>query len=191
MIRGNHDKVVSGVTDGEEFNPLARAAARWTRDNLHPDNLRWLRELPQGPLRAQDDPDLVICHGSPVDEETYILDHHAAHSAFDTVSFRLCLFGHTHYPLTIADGDGDLMVQIPSGVEGGTVGLDETERHLINPGSVGQPRDGNFRSSYLILDTDASAAEFIRVSYPVDLAMAKIAEAGLPAPLALRLSRGV
>ena len=191
VIRGNHDKVVSGVTDGADFNPLALAAARWTQDNIRPDNLTWLHELPQGPRQAPDDPDLVLCHGSPVDEETYILDHEAAHAAFDLVAFRFCLFGHTHYPLTIAKGNAELLVEVPSGDEGGTVRLQSGERYLINPGSIGQPRDGNFRPCYLILDTDEPAAEFYRVSYAVDAAMAKITDAGLPAPLALRLSRGV
>jgi diadenosine tetraphosphatase ApaH/serine/threonine PP2A family protein phosphatase len=133
----------------------------------------------------------VICHGSPVNEETYILDHEAADEAFENVVFRFCLFGHTHYPLTIGRGNGDLVVEVPSGEEGGTVALDEDERYLINPGSIGQPRDGNFRPCYLILDTEIPAAEFFRVDYAVDAAMAKIADAGLPAPLALRLSRGV
>jgi diadenosine tetraphosphatase ApaH/serine/threonine PP2A family protein phosphatase len=191
LVRGNHDKVVCGVTDGAQFNPLALAAARWTMDNIRPDNLSWLRELPQGPQRVQGEPDVVLCHGSPVDEETYILDHEAAHDAFEQVAFRFCLFGHTHYPLTIAVGDGDLLVEVPSGEEGGTVALHESERYLINPGSIGQPRDGNYRPCYLILDTDKPAAEFYRVTYAVDEAMAKITEAGLPAPLALRLSRGV
>jgi diadenosine tetraphosphatase ApaH/serine/threonine PP2A family protein phosphatase len=191
VIRGNHDKVVSGVTDGAGFNPLALAAAMWSRDNIRPENLSWLQELPPGPRQAPDYGDLVLCHGSPVDEETYILDHETAHAAFDGVTFRFCLFGHTHYPLTIGSSNGDLLVEVPSGEEGGTVRLQESERYLINPGSIGQPRDGNFRPCYLILDTDAPAAEFYRVSYAVEATMAKITEAGLPAPLALRLSRGV
>ncbi len=191
IIRGNHDKVVSGVTDGMHFNALALAAARWTQQNLRTDNLSWLRGLPQGPQRAPDHLDLVLCHGSPVDEETYILDHESALAAFEEMDFRFCLFGHTHYPMTIAVGEGDLQVEVPSGEEGGTVRLRAGERYLINPGSIGQPRDGNPRACYLILDTEEPAAEFYRVSYAMDKTMAKIIDAGLPAPLALRLARGV
>jgi diadenosine tetraphosphatase ApaH/serine/threonine PP2A family protein phosphatase len=190
VIRGNHDKVVSGVTEGEDFNPLALAAARWTRLQLSPGNRRWLAELPQGPQEARDEPDLLLCHGSPVDEEIYILDRAEAMSAFQE-TFRFCLFGHTHYPLVISEGNGELWMHVTEGVEGGLVELETGSRYLINPGSIGQPRDGNPRASYLILDTSEPAAEFSRVEYPVELAMAKITEAGLPAPLALRLARGV
>lgn len=190
VIRGNHDKVVAGITDGTEFNPLALAAARWTQQTLRPDNLQWLEALEAGPVAAPDEPEVVLCHGSPVDEEIYIFDHQEASAAFEGAAFVFCLFGHTHYPMVISMTEDDLTVETPPGLEGSPVRL-KGNRHLINPGSVGQPRDGNFRPSYLVLDTESGVAEFRRVTYPVEQAMAKIAEAGLPAPLALRLSRGV
>ena len=190
VIRGNHDKVVAGITDGEGFNPLALAAARWTQGQLRVDNRAWLEALDAGPIATPGEPEVVLCHGSPIDEETYIFDHQEAREAFEGVAFGFCLFGHTHYPMVISLQGEDMDVETPGGLEGESVRL-EGERHLINPGSVGQPRDGNFRPSYLVLDTGAGVAEFRRVTYPVEQAMAKIAEAGLPAPLALRLSRGV
>ncbi len=191
IIRGNHDKVVSGVTDGSAFNPLALAAALWTREVIRPENRRWLEDLPAGPLRAEDDEELILCHGSPLDEEAYILGVEDAEAAFEGVSFRFCLFGHTHYPLVIGTRDDQIFVHGHGDPDGGTLPLEEGTRYLVNPGSIGQPRDGNPRASYLILDTDAPAATYHRVEYPVEDAMAKITDAGLPAPLALRLTRGI
>ena len=191
MVRGNHDKVVVGITDGEYFNPLALAAARWTRSVLSEADRRWLEEMPQGPVRAVADPEVVLSHGSPLDEEAYILGQEDALVTFEVGEFQRCLFGHTHYPMVIGARNGGLQIWQPPSVEGGEVPLREGRRYLINPGSVGQPRDGNPRASYVILDAQRDRVEFHRVSYEVETTMAKIIEAGLPAPLASRLPRGV
>ena len=191
LVRGNHDKVVSGVSDGAYFNPLAFASAVWTQEKIRDDNRQWLKDLPQGPLEAEEDPAVVLSHGSPVDEEDYILGREDAILTFQEAPFGRCLFGHTHYPVVIGLTNGKLEIQTPPGTEGGEVALEADRRYLINPGSIGQPRDGNPRASYIILDTEADRVEFYRVPYPVEMAMAKIVEAGLPAPLAARLSRGI
>jgi diadenosine tetraphosphatase ApaH/serine/threonine PP2A family protein phosphatase len=190
VIRGNHDKVVSGITDGSYFNPLALASAQWTREVIRPDNRRWLEELPQGPVPASADPDVLLSHGSPIDEEAYILGLEDAWDTFLRTSFGVCLFGHTHYPMVIGHGEPTLDIIAPPSPEGGAVELSPSGRYLVNPGSIGQPRDGNPRASYIILDTGAHRVEFFRVSYPVEETMAKIMEAGLPSPLAARLARG-
>ena len=171
IIRGNHDKVVSGVTDGEEFNSMALASARWTRTVIRDDNRQWLEDLPQGPQAASTDPGVLLSHGSPLDEEAYILGIDDAWMAFQQSSFRCCLFGHTHYPVVIELRDDDLDILLP-GREGGTIRMDASRRYLVNPGSIGQPRDGNPRASYLILDSEGGRLEFHRVTYPVEETMA-------------------
>jgi diadenosine tetraphosphatase ApaH/serine/threonine PP2A family protein phosphatase len=191
VIRGNHDKFVAGLNEGEGFNPLALASGRWTREVLRPDLRDWLAGLPQGPCRAPGEPRLFLSHGSPLDEEAYVLGIDDALSNFEGVEFLWCLFGHTHYPVAIGEHDDGVEVRRPPTPSGGEVPLTYGRRYLINPGAIGQPRDGNPRASYLILDTETSVAEFRRVPYRVELAMAKIIEAGLPAPLAARLPRGV
>jgi len=191
IVRGNHDKVVAGITTGEHFNPLAQASALWTREVLDADHREWLRGLPEGPCSPEGEPLLVLSHGAPFDEEAYILGHEDALLAFELGGFRLCLFGHTHYPMVIGLHAGELEAVGPPTVDGGVVLLREGRRHLVNPGSIGQPRDGNPRACYAILDTGTGQVEYRRVAYPVEGAMARIIEAGLPAPLAARLPRGI
>ena len=191
IIRGNHDKFVSGLTEGEGFNPLALESGHWTRGVLRADLREWLAALPEGPRAAPAEPGLLLSHGSPLDEEAYVLGIDDAVSNFEGTAFRWCLFGHTHYPVVIGEHEDGVEVLRPPAPGGGSVALAPGRRYLINPGAIGQPRDGNPRAAYLILDTTDSLVEFHRVSYRVDLAMAKIIEAGLPAPLAARLPRGV
>ncbi|MGD8376362.1 MAG: metallophosphoesterase family protein [Acidobacteriota bacterium] len=191
IVRGNHDKVVAGITDGEHFNPLARESALWTREVLEADHREWLRCLPEGPCCPEGEPTVLLSHGAPFDEEAYILGHEDALLAFELGGFRLCLFGHTHYPMVIGFQGEDLEAVGPPTVDGGVVPLVNGRRHLINPGSIGQPRDGNPRACYAILDTGSGQVEYRRVAYAVESAMARIIEAGLPAPLAARLPRGI
>ena len=191
IVRGNHDKVVSGISSGEFFNPLAFASATWTRCVIRDENRQWLEDLPQGPLEAVEDPQVVLSHGSPVDEEEYILGREDARLTFEHSQFGRCLFGHTHYPVVIGLLNEGLDIVSPPSPEGGDVELLADRRYLINPGSIGQPRDGNPWASYVILDTTADRVEFYRVPYRVEMAMARIVEAGLPAPLAARLARGI
>jgi diadenosine tetraphosphatase ApaH/serine/threonine PP2A family protein phosphatase len=187
IVRGNHDKVACGLELAEGFNAVAKAAVEWTLDVLTPANRAWLAALPQGPTMV--DEAVEICHGSPFDEDAYIFDELDAVHALKTSARPLCLFGHTHCPAVFQLSGGrfeDLGV-----VEGpGTLPLRDAAKYLVNPGSVGQPRDGDPRAAYAIADTGARQVELFRLKYPVEVAQAKVLKAGLPDVLAQRLGVG-
>ena len=188
IIRGNHDKVGAGVESPEGFNAVARNAIRWTYDNLSDVNREWLAALPAGPAIV--DETIEICHGTPFDEDAYVFDDLDALRAMHAARRPLCLFGHTHvqvghfltkdqFGLATADEQRPL-----------TITMDPANRYLVNPGSVGQPRDGNPRAGFAIVDTAVHEVTLHRVEYPIALAQARILEAGLPEVLAQRLAVG-
>ena len=188
IVRGNHDKVACGLEQAEGFNAVAKAAVQWTLEVLTPANRQWLASLPQGPTMVDDR--IEICHGSPFDEDTYIFDELDAVHALKTSARSLCLYGHTHCPAVfrLSEGKFDDL-----GVAGGAdaqVPLREGARYLVNPGSVGQPRDGDPRAAYAIADTGAQRVELFRIRYAVEEAQAKVLKAGLPEVLAQRLGIG-
>lgn len=185
-IRGNHDRVCSGISDAEGFNHAAKSSALWTRDHLSPINRRFLRDLQTGPVIYQN---VMLCHGSPYDEDEYVFNLHHASQVLELFGAPIILFGHTHLPAVFSiDGKG--------GVEGfavrhdATVRLDPARRYLINPGSVGQPRDRNPDSACLILDTDRRTVQFFRVPYDLEKTQESIRKVGLPDILAARLQFG-
>src|SRR5262252_1973513 len=177
IVRGNHDKVACGLEQAEGFNAVAKSAARWTLDVLIPEYRDWLAALPEGPIAV--DEIVEICHGSPFDEDAYIFDELDAVRALKVSTRMLCLFGHTHYPVTFElsaeafDSPGPAV-----GAEMRLV-LRPGSKYLVNPGAVGQPRDGDPRAAYAIADTKARCVELFRLSYPVELTQHKIVEAGL------------
>jgi diadenosine tetraphosphatase ApaH/serine/threonine PP2A family protein phosphatase len=188
LIRGNHDKVGSGVESAEGFNAVARNAIRWTYETLAPDNRAWLAALPSGPMIV--DEMIEICHGTPFDEDAYVFDDLDALRAMHAARRPLCLFGHTHVQVGhflsrdqfgLASVDDRRPLVIP---------LDEASRYLVNPGSVGQPRDSDPRAGFAIADTRAREVTLYRVEYPVAKAQARIVEEGLPDVLAQRLALG-
>lgn len=185
-VRGNHDRVASGIDDGEFFNPVAKEAALWTRDRLSPVNLSFLRELPLGPLHEEG---MMICHGSPHDEDEYVFTEAHASRIFEETDAKLILFGHTHVPAVYWTRDREPVRG--SFVDGeAAVRLDPSYRYLINPGSVGQPRDRNPAASCAIIDTKRRSAQFIRVEYDITKTQTAILKAGLPSILAYRLMYG-
>ena len=188
VIRGNHDKAACGLDDGGNFNQVARYAAAWTQEHLTPANREYLRELPQGPA---DIDDLVeICHGAPFDEDHYIFDLPDAGHALDTTARPICFFGHTHLPVIYrrdAEGDAGFIPEVEHHLD---LPLGDGARYLINPGSVGQPRDGDPRAAFGIYDTQRKVMTMSRVDYRVDLAQKRIFDAGLPPSLAHRLAVG-
>jgi diadenosine tetraphosphatase ApaH/serine/threonine PP2A family protein phosphatase len=185
-VRGNHDRVVSGLDGADDFNDAARESASRTAEALTEDNREYLRSLPAGPLAV--DELVEICHGTPFDEDAYVFDEMDAVYALRAASRPLCLFGHTHSPLALSMAGDE--VAFTAVTPGATFTLKDGVRYLINVGSVGQPRDGDPRAAYGIVSTEQREITCYRVEYPVDRAQARIRAAGLPAALARRLGLG-
>jgi diadenosine tetraphosphatase ApaH/serine/threonine PP2A family protein phosphatase len=185
-LAGNHDLGVLGRLDLEEFAPDAVVSAEWTRGVLDPDARAFLESL--RPTARRDGVELF--HASPRDPVwDYVLSAEAAEAAFELTEEPLVLVGHSHVPLAIADVDGSMAGGLaPEGTEA-ELGTDA--RLLLNPGSVGQPRDGDQRAAWLLLDFEGGRASFRRVPYPVERTQEEIRERGLPDALAERLGRGV
>jgi len=187
VIRGNHDRVSAGLSDGSDFNYAAREAAFWTREELSSENKAYVADLPQGPVEVDDLFD--IFHGSPQDEDYYILQWPQALPVLRRLDKQIGFFGHTHVPIIwLLNGD-ELNGEIPSD-ESYKYSLVEGGKYLINPGSVGQPRDGNPRASAAIFDVDEMEIQFFRVEYKVKVAQKKIRKTGLDGYLADRLAVG-
>ena len=185
-IRGNHDRVAAGLDEADGFNQAARAAALWTRDHLSAPNRRFLRDLTVGPVIHRD---VMLCHGSPYDEDEYVFNVHHAAQILALFPSPIILFGHTHLPAVFSI-DKDENVRGFAVRSEATVKLDPDQRFLINPGSVGQPRDRNPAASCMILDTDKRTVQFLRVEYDLKKTQASILKAGLPQILASRLQFG-
>lgn len=188
VIRGNHDKVACGLEPPDEFNQIARQAVLWTLKTLTDENREYLRALPAGPCavgeRAQ------VCHGSPVHEDEYIFDGADAAAAFGHLERPVCFFGHTHIPVVFVRSRQRLEAQVPSGEETTVLHLEPETLYLVNPGSVGQPRDGDARAAFAVFDDGTGEVALRRVPYPVEQAQEAIRTAGLPAVLANRLAAG-
>lgn len=186
-IRGNHDRVVAGRDGEEEFNDAARAAALWTRGVLRPGAAAYLRSLPAGPLEFA--PGRLLSHGTPLDEDQYLLDEGGARRCFEAVPFDLCFFGHTHLPCEFRLA-GTRVERRSARGERTEFSLEAGRRHLINPGSIGQPRDRDPRCGFAIYDEDAGTVTVHRVAYAHATTGRKIRKAGLPPWLAERLRLG-
>ncbi|HTR02627.1 MAG TPA: metallophosphoesterase family protein [Thermoanaerobaculia bacterium] len=188
MIRGNHDKVVCGTESGDLFNPVALRAARWTTEKLTPRNRKFLEGLPTGPV-AVDGGAFTICHGSPRDEDAYIFTDYDAYLNFRESEGSVCFFGHSHIPSVFTLEPHGILVEL---IEGDRVryALKKDQRYLINPGSIGQPRDRNAAAAYALYDAEENVVHFDRVPYPTDRARDKIFKAGLPHILGDRLLVG-
>jgi len=189
VIRGNHDKAACGLDDGSQFNAVARIAAVWTGEQLSPDNLAYLRALPMGPVEI--DALTEICHGTPFDEDHYIFDGSDAVMAFESADRPLCLYGHTHLPAIFRKVDDHYEGAPPDPDREVLLPLQRGAHYLVNVGSVGQPRDGDPRAAWLLLDTAARSAGFRRVAYPIQDTQKEIRDAALPETLAGRLAHGL
>jgi predicted phosphodiesterase len=195
FVRGNHDKAATGLISIDDFNPLAGAAAMWTRDQLTSDNLEWLRALPQGPVHVQDVPQVQLVHGSPNDEDEYLVSIGDALAPLIALSAPLTFFGHTHlqggFFANGAGADGFRPEYRTVGqAESVSMQLKPETRYMINPGSVGQPRDGDWRAAFALFDTEAQIVHFHRAPYNLKTAQDRIFAANLPSRLATRLAAG-
>ncbi len=191
-IRGNHDRVCSGIDSGEYFNRFALQAAKWTADTLEDRNRKVLQDLPEGPMAIDDQ--LAICHGAPHDEDAYLFSGNDALPAFEALPHKVIFFGHTHVPsvftLDQRTAKPSMEVRLLAG-ERQRITLAEGRRYLINPGSVGQPRDRDPRAAYGIYDSQARRFYHYRVPYSISDARRRIVRAGLPPMLGDRLLHGV
>lgn len=184
-VVGNHDLAALGQVNIDVFNPWARMAILWTREQLTEPIRQYLHGLPQ---RITPDGFLAV-HGSVRDPvEEYIFDLPTAQASFEAAPFSLCVVGHTHVPAVfVQNGDevsaGPLLADRPLQLEPG-------QRYIINVGSVGQPRDGDPRTAYVWLDEDARTTTLIRLPYPLERTQQKMLAAGLPPVLAERLTYG-
>jgi predicted phosphodiesterase len=182
-IRGNHDKICAGLESAEGHNAAASASAAWTRERLSPANAAYLSRLPRGPLRVCD---FDLVHGSPLDEDEYLVHAGDAAMVRNALDAQVTFFGHTHIQggFLIARGG------IRRIAAGSVLEIERDHLYLINPGSVGQPRDMDPKAAYAIYTPEDRTVEFRRAKYDIAGAAQKILDAGLPAVLALRLYEG-
>ncbi|GAC1663263.1 MAG: metallophosphoesterase family protein [Candidatus Acidiferrum sp.] len=191
-IRGNHDKAVAGVASADDFNPVAKAAVDWTQVQLSAEELAWLAALRKGPQAAQE---IVMVHGAFQDEDEYVFTPAQALGGLLDSGSRITFFGHTHhqggFSYSDADNNLDVLQVHPRGSESfAALRIEAPRRYLLNPGSVGQPRDGDPRAAFAIADLEHQTIEFWRVPYDIAAVQQRMRTANLPESLIDRLSRG-
>ncbi len=187
-VVGNHDWAVVGRIDMDAFNREARRAVLWTREALSPESAAWLSDLPSQPLV---DGDFTLTHGSPRDPVwEYILYPSVAYANLEHFDTPFCLVGHTHVPVIYSLGSDDHSVSIIRVRHGEAVALQKEKRSILNPGSVGQPRDSDPRAAYAILDTAEATWLPHRVTYPIEVTQAHMRAVDLPERLITRLDFG-
>ncbi len=190
VVRGNHDRACVGLEDLEWFNPAARAATLWTQRELTPENCTYAKNLPKGPLSIDG---FQILHGSPLHEDEYLVNVADASEVFAYLETPVNFFGHTHlqggfmWCRQNVQAIGKPQVQRQSEM---LLDIEPDCAYLINPGSVGQPRDGDARASYVLFDPSDGFLFYHRVPYDIETAQRKIRAAGLPDLLARRLGVG-
>ena len=196
FVRGNHDRACCGLLSVEGFNPVAARAARWTQCVLSAEHIAWLHRLPRGPVLPPIEEAAARCtHGSLLDEDEYVLSARDASQSLAAPGPAINFFGHTHLQGGFAT-DGEQWYRLTPDyftrdeAETWQLQLSSGARYLLNPGSVGQPRDGDWRAAFAIFDTERRMLEFCRVPYDVRTAQENIVRAGLPDRLASRLRDG-
>jgi diadenosine tetraphosphatase ApaH/serine/threonine PP2A family protein phosphatase len=179
----------------EDFNPIAGLAVLWTHEQLTPENFDFLRAMPQGPVAPV--ANLQCVHGSPRDEDEYVLTAREGWSILAQAPVPLIFFGHTHVQgaYWIDDAEENEGVIDPryasaKGKQHFTLSFKKTRKYLVNPGSIGQPRDGDPRAAFALYDDEVDSVTFHRVPYDIERAQKKILAAGLPERLATRLVEG-
>ena len=210
LVRGNHDKACTGLMSMEDFNPVAAIAALWTMQALTPENTQWLKLLPHGPVflpfrypmnqeetwAGTEADGVQLVHGSPLDEDEYVIVLRDAQESLLRTNYPLTFFGHTHIQggFAFENERWETLRPIYKGTlnhhETWTLDLKSDAKYMLNPGSVGQPRDGDPRAAFCVLDTDRYEVIFYRVPYDIEKAQQHIIAARLPERLATRLSEG-
>lgn len=183
-VQGNHDAGAVGLTDVEDFNLNAKEAILWTSKKVHPEHRAYLMSLPLIGSRE----DFTFCHATPFEPDmwNYIFSYQEAVKSFQAFGTPFCFVGHSHSPLILErDGKGKVTQILSTDLI-----LDPSRKYIINVGSIGQPRDRNPKAAYGIYDSETKAFHLRRVPYLIDTASQKIAAAGLPQSLAIRLYLG-
>ena len=184
-VQGNHDAAVLGRIPTGTFNDLARAAVEWTAEQMRPENLDWLAELPE--IRVEGD--FTLAHGSPRDPIwEYLFSVPAARINLAAFETPYCIVGHTHYQLTFRDDDGQVEALLAE--DEASLVLD-ARRCILNPGSVGQPRDGDPRGCAMTIDTGTGDVVWLRFDYDIAAVQEAMRATPLPGRLADRLAMGV
>jgi len=186
-IRGNHDKVIANLESSSLFNPVAAFSAEWSKLHISEENQLYLKYLKTGPQVI--DHFITICHGSTFDEDYYVFSMFEAVESFKFMETAIGFFGHTHFPVIYLLRNEKIdIVQLSVDTK---IKLDPNTRYLVNPGSIGQPRDKNPKSSFIIFDSSRKELQFKRFSYNIKETQRKIRAAGLPEILASRLESGI
>ena len=183
IVRGNHDKACSGLDSLDYYNPAARASAIWTQSRLSPENVDYLQKLPRGPLRHEG---FDLVHGSPADEDDYLVTVADVTPLKRNLAAPISFFGHTHIQGGFLIARGGISRIVP----GRVLELEPDHSYLLNPGAVGQPRDGDPRAAYALYSAQERILEYRRAPYDVAKTASKILDAGLPDSLAARLHLG-
>ena len=183
VVKGNHDEEATLSASSERFNELAERAIEWTRDNLTEQDKEWLRSLPL--QRRVNDFTIVHATLDTPGQWGYVFNNLDAVASFTYQRTAVCFFGHTHVPMVFIRGESGVRQERKEHIR-----IEPGRKYFINAGSVGQPRDGNWRAAYCIYDTASNLVELLRVKYDLATAQKKIAQAGLPQPLAERLAIG-
>jgi diadenosine tetraphosphatase ApaH/serine/threonine PP2A family protein phosphatase len=195
IVRGNHDRACAGLTSTDDFSEDAATAVRWTRNALPAGYIAWLAQLAHGPITPPGS-EVSCVHGSPADEDEYLFGPEEALLAFQASPHRITFFGHTHVQGAFATNGDDFFRLYPR-YESAHQPADDVLtlrggiRYLINPGSVGQPRDGDWRAAFALYDDVESILRWHRVPYLVSKTQRSILKANLPEILAFRLRKGM
>jgi predicted phosphodiesterase len=188
VIRGNHDRCCSGAAAYESFNSVAQCSSRWTQEQLLKEHAHWLLHLDRGPVLVED---IELVHGAPDDEDRYMFHEHDAEIGFMHAETRLTFFGHTHVQGGFIGEQFRRFFEVSRlNVLPSEMAILPYRTYLLNPGAVGQPRDGDARAAYCIYDSTTRVVEFCRVGYDIRSVQDKILACGLPEELAFRLASG-
>lgn len=188
VIRGNHDKACSGAATSESFNSVAQCSSRWTKEELFDEHAQWLLNLARGPVLVED---FDLVHGAPDDEDRYMFHEHEAEIGLRCVTEQLTFFGHTHVQGGFVGESYRRRLEVSRlNVIPNQMPIVPERTYLLNPGAVGQPRDGDPRAAYCIYDSTMRVVEFCRVDYDIRTVQEKILERQLPQELAFRLASG-
>ena len=195
FVRGNHDKVVADLDSLEDFNPIAGEAALWNRGQLSSEHLAWLRALPKGPVGMSELAGVQYVHGAPDDEDRYVVTLQDAAVQLLKANTSITFFGHTHIQGAFQLQGEFVRVLHPEYAsvakqESWDLRLEKGLNYMINPGSIGQPRDGDWRAAFAVFDSEQRTVTFFRVPYELRSAQEKILAASLPTRLATRLAAG-